>query len=266
MEKGNNASQRRWNKAAVGSQRSSSDPGTKSYYQDIETYRYGYETPFIPELLLSGLEGRKVLELGVGNGIDAALICKNASHYTGMDITENHIALTKKYLNLSGFDNFAVIHSDLLDYDFKNEKFDVIYSFGTLHHISHEVQILRKMKSILNPGGEIRIAVYSKFSFFNLYMLVTWIIKNRMKVSLNKWQGLISDAASFDDPIVIKLRTRRQCEILIARSGLKVRRYYKRGFPHRNIPFFGKYLATGGLVLTGLSAILGWYHIFVIGD
>ena len=62
-----------WEHKAVGSQRARSAAGTAEYYEQIRTYRYGYETPFIPEFFgFSDLErGKRVLEIGVGNGIDA---------------------------------------------------------------------------------------------------------------------------------------------------------------------------------------------------
>ena len=91
---------KRWNKSAVGSQRSQSPKGTLKYFQEIENYRYGYETPFIPSLLCDNVKGKKILEIGVGNGIDAKTLIKNGASYTGLDITENHLSLTEINLNL----------------------------------------------------------------------------------------------------------------------------------------------------------------------
>ena len=77
----------RWNQRAVGGQRSHAEPGSKKYFQDIADYRYGYETPFIPKFLLENLKRKKVLEIGVGNGIDAINIAQAGGIYSGIDIT-----------------------------------------------------------------------------------------------------------------------------------------------------------------------------------
>jgi hypothetical protein len=56
----------------VGSQRSAAPPGTKEYFDDLRAYRYQYETPFIQTFFdFTRISGHSVLEVGVGNGIDA---------------------------------------------------------------------------------------------------------------------------------------------------------------------------------------------------
>ena len=39
-------------------------------------------------------------------------------------------------------------------------------AFGTLHHISHELSFLKRIYQILDKDGELRVALYSKYSFF----------------------------------------------------------------------------------------------------
>lgn len=251
-----------WNKRAVGSQRSNAEKGSKQYFQDIKTYRYGYETPFIPRLLLQNVGNKDVLEIGVGNGIDAVEMAKAGAKYSGLDITENHIELTKKNFNLNGVQYDQIITGDLLTIDF-NKKFDIIYSFGVMHHISHESMYLNKIREVLKENGELRIAVYSKYSFFNLYLFVTWIVKNRCKVPFNYWQGYISDGANFKYPITIKIRPKNEILNLYASCGFKVKRYYKRGFVQNYIPFLGGFLKPDGLILNFCGAVLGWYHLFI---
>jgi hypothetical protein len=53
----------------AGSQRSQAPLGSKEYFEDVKTYRYGYENPFISRLFcFNQLEGKKILEVGVGRG------------------------------------------------------------------------------------------------------------------------------------------------------------------------------------------------------
>ena len=261
-ETSNLHAQKKWNEKAVGSQRSSAIKGSLEYFQEIRQYRYGYETPFLPRLLHQNVEGKKILEIGVGHGIDGMEMVNNGGSYSGLDITENHIELTKKNFELNRLPYEEIINGDLLETPIE-KKYDVIYSFGVLHHISHEDKYLQEIRKIINEDGEFRIAVYSKHSFFNYYMYVTWLLKNRCKVPFNVWQGFVSDGASFEYPITIKIRSKKEVLQLYTSCGFKVKEYYKRGFVQKYIPVFGRLLRPDGKTLNFLGSILGWYHIFI---
>jgi ubiquinone/menaquinone biosynthesis C-methylase UbiE len=259
----NSNAKKRWNDWAVGSQRSKSKKGTKKYFSDIEKYRYGYETPFIPRLLCSNVNNKTVLEIGVGNGIDGVTLVKNGANYSGIDITENHINLAKQNFINNDIKFNEFILNDLLNINI-NKQYDIIYSFGVLHHIKHEKEYLNKIRILLNDKAELRIAVYSKYSFFNFYLFVTWIVNNKCKVSFNQWQGYISDGADFEYPITIKIRSKKEVYELYKSCGFEIISYHKRGFVQNYIPIFGKLFKPDGYFLNFMGSILGWYHIFIL--
>ncbi|MEP3208471.1 MAG: class I SAM-dependent methyltransferase [Maribacter sp.] len=261
-ETSNLHAKKRWNERAVGSQRSSATKGSKVYFEDIRSYRFSYETPFLPRLLHQNVVGKEILEIGVGHGIDAIEMVRGGAKYTGLDITENHIELTKKNFALNQLPYEEIINGDLQTVPVK-KKYDIVYSFGVLHHIAHEDAYLKTIRKIIKEDGELRIAVYSKHSFFNYYMYFTWLVKNRCKVAFNTWQGYVSDGASFDYPITIKVRSKKEILKLYTASGFKVKNYYKRGFVRKYIPLLGRFLRPDGRALNFLGSVLGWYHIFI---
>lgn len=261
-ETSNKNAQIRWNRRAVGGQRSKAEPGNIEYFKDIEKYRYGYETPFIPDLLLKDVNQKKVLEIGVGNGIDATNLVKNGAIYSGIDITENHLLLTKRNFENQGLAYSELHHADLLSAKL-NQKYDVIYSFGVLHHISHEIEYLDRIRALLAQKGELRVSLYSKYSFFNMYMFFTWILKNKCSVEFNLWQGFVSDAADFDHPITIKIRSKQEILDAYTGAGFRPISYHKRGFVQNYIPFFGRFFSPSGFFLNLMGSVLGWYHVFV---
>lgn len=254
---------KRWNEWAVGSQRSNSPKGSKEYFDDIKRYRYGYETPFIPRLLCNNVENKSVLEIGVGNGIDGVSMAENGALYSGIDITKNHIDLAKQNFLNHKLESKEFIFEDLLNIN-SEKKYDIIYSFGVLHHIAHEEEYLNKIKKLLQINGELRIAVYSKYSFFNFYLFITWIIKNRCSVTFNQWQGFMSDGAAFEYPITIKIRSKNEVFKLYKASDFELVNYYKRGFVQNYIPIFGKLFNPDGLFLNFMGSILGWYHVLIL--
>jgi|APSaa5957512622_1039677.scaffolds.fasta_scaffold69605_2 2-polyprenyl-3-methyl-5-hydroxy-6-metoxy-1,4-benzoquinol methylase len=257
-----------WERRAVGSQRSRSKAGTINYYKEIRDYRYSYETPFIPDFFkFSDLYGKRVLEVGVGNGIDAVEMMKNGAKYTGIDITVNHLNLTKKYIQLEGdfghkYDVEGIFEGDLLEVKLPGN-YDVIYSFGVLHHISHEEDVLSCLHNLLSRNGELRIAVYSKFSVFNFWMFVTWIFRNKFKDPLKNWKSFLAEGSCLDEPVVIKIRTKKQIKTILEKSGFSIIDYKKKGFVQGYLPFIGKFFSEDGLVLNSLASVFGWYHCFI---
>lgn len=263
----NTAARSTWERKAVGSDRANGAPkGSREYFDRIRAYRYGYETPFIPKTFqFSTLEGKRVLEIGVGNGIDAVEMMRHGAIYTGLDITRNHLDLTRTYIETDQKipQLEALIEGDLLNTNLSGN-YDVVYSFGVLHHILHEADYLRKIKSLLHPNGKFYIAVYSKWSFFNLYLFLTWILNSRPKSHFDDWRSHIAEHSHLGSPVTIRIRSRSEFQRAVEAAGFRVDRYEKRGFVQNYIPIIGKYLVPDGVVLRALGSILGWYHCLTL--
>ena len=257
-----------WENKAVGSQRAAAEKGTKEYFTQIKAYRYGYETPFIPYVFnFNDLDDKTVLEIGVGNGIDAVEMIKYGAKYSGVDITKNHIELTKKNICYSYEERCdslvkTIYEGALLGIELPN-KFDVVYSFGVLHHIQHENAYLLKIRELLANNGELRIAVYAKYSFFNCWLLFTWVLRNRIKNSFSDWQSHIAEGSELGNPVVIKIRSKKEVAQLLEKSGFEILSYSRNGFVQGYIPVIGKYLNPRGRVLGLLAKFLGWYHCII---
>jgi 2-polyprenyl-3-methyl-5-hydroxy-6-metoxy-1,4-benzoquinol methylase len=256
------AARRTWNRTPVGSQRSRSEPGTLEYFDDLRAYRYGYETPFLESFFrYSELRGRRVLEIGIGNGMDAVEMARAGAQYTGIDVTERHIELTRRHFELRGLPRPEVIHGKLLEHDFA-EPFDVAYSFGVLHHIPQEAEYLRRIHQVLRPGGRLLAGFYSRYSSFNAYLLTSWLLKAPRGTPYDDWRSHVAELSPLGDPVTIRIRSRRAIQRLAEQAGFEVVRYAKRGFTQGHLPLLGKFCAPSGPVLSMLGAVLGWYHLF----
>jgi 2-polyprenyl-3-methyl-5-hydroxy-6-metoxy-1,4-benzoquinol methylase len=257
-----------WERRAVGAHHAKAPKGTAEYFEQIRAYRYGYETPFIPDFFqFRGLNGKRVLEIGVGNGIDGVEMMRHGAIYTGIDITRNHLSLTRRYVDLEQQQGRALrvealVEGDLLETELPGG-YDVAYSFGVLHHIAHEEDTLRRIRQLLAPGGELRLAVYSRFSFFNAWMIATWLLRNRMRNTLSDWQSHKAEASHLGDPVVIRIRGRRGVQRLLERTGFEVMSYGRRGFVTGYLPGVGRFLKADGATVRGFASVLGWYHCFV---
>lgn len=256
------AARRLWSRTPVGSSRSEHQPGDARYFADLRTYRYGYETPCIPRFFdFRRMKDRRVLEIGVGNGIDAVEMARHGAIYTGIDITARHIELTRQNFAVSGLSPARIVCGDLLQTDVGGP-FDFIYSFGVLHHVGPEADYLRRARSLLAPAGRLLLGVYSKYSFFNAYLLATWALRAARGVTLDDWRSHRAELSRLGDPVTIRIRSRREVQSLLRGCGFEVQRYRKRGFVQAYIPVLGRCFSPDGPMLNACGAALGWYHLF----
>ena len=262
MPQDSGAARRTWNRHPVGSQRSESAPGEGSYFADIRAYRYGYETPFLPTFFrYDQLRGKRVLEIGVGNGIDGVEMARAGASYTGIDVTERHIDLTRKHFALAGLAEPEIVWGDLLEHNF-SEPFDVVYSFGVLHHIPRESEYIARVREVLKPDGRLLAGFYSKYSSFNYFLLANWLLTAPRGTTFDDWRSYKSELSPLGDPVTIRIRSRREVQRMVTSQGFEVVRYAKRGFTQGHLPLFGRFCAPDGPVLTTMGRMFGWYHLF----
>ena len=253
-----------WDSFPVGSHRSNAEVGSRQFFADVEAYRYGYETPWIPRIFdFASFSGKKVLEIGVGLGIDAATMCGCGAIYTGIDVTRRHLDLAAKNLEDRGFSG-EFIQGDVTETRLPEKFYDVVYSFGVLHHIPHEDEVLRRIRTLLREDGRLMLAVYSKYSFFNAYMLLRWILSGSfLNHRLDAFRSHLAEGSPLESPVTIRIRSKSEVLSTI-RKNFGVVRYHKKGFVQRYLPVIGRFLKPDGLVLGRLGSLFGWYHVFIL--
>ena len=108
---------------------------------------------FIEKLEIN--EKTKILDVGSGMGGPARYIAnKTGAEITAIELQSDQNNLAKDLTKKCGLSN-KVNHicGDILDYDFKNQKFDAVVSWLTLYHISDHEILLKKLYDLLNPNG-----------------------------------------------------------------------------------------------------------------
>jgi ubiquinone/menaquinone biosynthesis C-methylase UbiE len=113
---------------------------------------------------------RRVLEIGVGVGADHERFAAAGAELTGIDLTERAIEHARRRLALRGLDSdLRTGNADTLP--LPAESFDLVYSWGVLHHIAGDTRdAIREILRVLKPGGEARIMLYHRHSLVG-YML-----------------------------------------------------------------------------------------------
>jgi SAM-dependent methyltransferase len=113
---------------------------------------------------------KNVLEIGCGIGTDAIEFIKNGAHYTGIDYSDESITISKKRVEILKLKKkkplFLVDNCEELKKIKKLKiKFDLIYSFGVLHHTPNMQKAFNSIYEIADKNTEIKIMLYAKNSY-----------------------------------------------------------------------------------------------------
>ena len=117
-------------------------------------------------------EGKKrnVLEVGIGMGADHALWARSGPEILcGIDLGQRAIQFTAQCLAQCGL-NSMLQRGDAENLPFRSHSFDVVYSWGVLHHSPDTPRCVAEVFRVLRQRGIARIMIYHKWSLVGLML------------------------------------------------------------------------------------------------
>ena len=160
-----------WNDRPCNVRHSKKDTGTKEYFDEVEAKRYTAE-PHIPLFAdFESYKGKKVLEVGCGMATEGINFVKHGAEYTGTDLSEESLELAKKRFGVYNKEGkFYAGNSEELTSFVPVETYDLIYSFGVIHHSPQPEKIISEIKKYMNKDSTLKIMLYATDSWKN-YMI-----------------------------------------------------------------------------------------------
>jgi len=156
-----------WQARPCGTTLSGERAGSPEFFAEIEAKRYRAE-PFIHEFAaFASWRGKRVLEIGVGAGSDFLNFVRSGADATGIDLTPAAITLVRNRLALEGLDGRTLI-ADAEHLPFAEGSFDLVYSWGVLHHTPNTPAAIGEVRRVLRRSGEARIMLYARRSWVAL--------------------------------------------------------------------------------------------------
>jgi SAM-dependent methyltransferase len=142
-------------------------------YFGMYPYLMNYVTPH-------ALDGKKVLEIGLGYGTLGQRLAERGAEYHGLDIAPGPVMMMRYRLGLLGRPPH-VLEGSALDMPYEPETFDYVYSIGCLHHTGNLQKAIDEVHRILKPGGRTIVMLYNRNSFrqFKQVTLPRW--RERLK-------------------------------------------------------------------------------------
>jgi len=146
------------------------EPGTLKWYNEIDrrfldsAYYAGRNgQPFGRFLNPDLVSGKQVLEIGCGMGTHAEMLVRNGASLTAIDQTVLAVELTQKRLELKQL-NARILQQDAERLTLPDRSFDVVWTWGVIHHSSSTEQCVSEISRVLKPGGRLMMMVYYRRS------------------------------------------------------------------------------------------------------
>ncbi len=100
--------------------------------------------------------GDKILEVGVGTGINASLYPRNC-HVTGIDFSAKMLDKARERVAKKGVTNVTLGEMDAANLTFADGSFDIVYAPYVISVVSDPLRVVREMHRVCRPGGKIVI-------------------------------------------------------------------------------------------------------------
>ena len=136
----------------------------RDFFERYDRFRYEKEPHILKNLNRINFNGKRILEIGLGQGADAEQIVRRGAIYSGLDLTEESVKRTRMRFSLKDLPFENIEQASALELPFADNSFDIVFSHGVLHHIP-EIRIAEKdVHRVLKPDGELIVMVYAKWS------------------------------------------------------------------------------------------------------
>jgi 2-polyprenyl-3-methyl-5-hydroxy-6-metoxy-1,4-benzoquinol methylase len=129
------------------------DPSTLERYRSARSLRFNKEFRFH---LLGDLQGKRVLDVGCGDGGNSVLLAKlGAAAVVGLDISPGSIEVARRRARINGVSNqVEFVCAPLETAPLSLGTFDVIWGDAILHHLIADLDaVLGKLLECANPGA-----------------------------------------------------------------------------------------------------------------
>jgi SAM-dependent methyltransferase len=165
-----------WDRRPCNIRHSPLPVGTAAYFDQVEARKYFVE-PHIPGFAeFERWSGKSVLEIGCGIGTDTMNFARAGAKVTAIDVSAASVDLARKRADVFGLSDridFHIANAENLADHIPPRKYDLIYSFGVIHHSPHPEKIIEQIRSnFIGSGSTLKLMVYNRYSWKVFWMLL----------------------------------------------------------------------------------------------
>ena len=224
--------QRFWDSRPCNVRHSPKPVGSREYFDEVETRKYLVE-PHIPAFAeFERWSGKRVLEVGCGIGTDTVNFARAGASVTAVDLSGESLGIARERAQVMGVADrieFVQANAEELSSALTAEPYDLVYSFGVVHHTPRPERALASMRALTTAGGTLRLMVYHRRS----WKVASILARNGGRLWRTDELVARHSEAQTGCPVTYTY-TRRQGRELVERSGFRVKRLWvDHVFPYR---------------------------------
>jgi 2-polyprenyl-3-methyl-5-hydroxy-6-metoxy-1,4-benzoquinol methylase len=157
-----------WDRRPCNIRHSRKSLGSAEYFEEVEARKYFVE-PHIRDFAdFERWRGRKVLEIGCGIGTDMVNFARHGAFVTAVDLSAESLQVAQRRAKIYGLEDRIQFYNgsaeDLTSF-LPAEPYDLIYSFGVIHHTPNPGRVIQQMRNYCAPGTIIKVMVYHRYSW-----------------------------------------------------------------------------------------------------
>jgi SAM-dependent methyltransferase len=179
-----------WNARPCNIRHSTKPVGTREYFDEVERRKYFVE-PHIPQFAdFTRWAGKRVLEIGCGIGTDTINFARAGARVWAVELSSESAALARQRAEVFGVaDGIEIVVGDAEELPdvLQPQPFDLVYSFGVIHHSPHPGRIIEHARRYMTAVSELRLMVYARVSY-----KLFWIMKEEGVWDLSRIDELIA--------------------------------------------------------------------------
>ncbi len=222
-------------------------PGSAVYEQIVNAARYRKHKYIKKFVTPNRVAGKKVLEIGSGVGTDVLYFKQCGAEVTGTDITESSINICKKRFAFYGFSG-KFKQMDAEELLFPNESFEVVYSFGVLHHVLNTEKAVGEIQRVLQKNGKAFIRVNAKGWWYYIRILLWQGVLKRKLFHMAKQEVLNQNTTIAQASPLVKYYSKKEvCGLFNSFKIVRLQRNYLGG----SFSFLPYWLGEGILAKIG---------------
>lgn len=142
--------------------------GTKEYFDEVEARKYYVESHIPRFAQFERWGGKRVLEIGCGIGTDTINFARAGALVTAVDLSSESLAIARQRAEVCGVKDrvrFFCADAERLSAAIPLEPYDLVYSFGVIHHTPVPSSAVEEIRKFMSPDTEFRMMVYAKISW-----------------------------------------------------------------------------------------------------
>lgn len=206
------------------------EEGTREFFQAVDERRYQNEPFILDAAQFPRHKGKKVLEIGCGLGSDFMKFVENGADAYAIDLTDRAVELTRKRCEVFGLVSAQdsplptgrglscadrVVRGDAESLPFQDNEFDVVYSWGVLHHTPDTEKAFFEAARVLKPGGEFIGMLYNAYSTITFLVFLYFGIL-RGGLLKKSWREILSENTEGAGNVLTKAFTKRGVENILS--------------------------------------------------